>query len=78
MGSWWSGIDSATVPNYAEAAGMYNAGGPVAQGTINASNGFSYGFAAPNAAGIGGGLLEVFIHDPAAVLTNVIAGLPFP
>jgi len=62
----WTPIDPRTVPNYAEAAGLYNKGGFLVEGTLLDTSGVMVRPALPGPDGTGGGLAEWVIPNSKA------------
>jgi RHS repeat-associated protein len=76
-GSYWTTVDPATVPNYTQAAGLFNNQATlVEQGVIQTTTGYNFGFSAAGPGGVGGGLPEVYIFSPSSTVGNVTVG-PF-
>jgi RHS repeat-associated protein len=62
-GESWTPVDPRTVPDYSTAAGLYNKGGYLAEGTLIDNSGIIVRPAKPGPDGIGGGLTEWVIPN---------------
>jgi RHS repeat-associated protein len=67
LGNYYTPINPATVTDFRTAAGLYpgNSGSFVLEGTLNNTEGVVVRSAASGPGGVGGGLPEVFVPDPA-------------
>ena len=71
LGNYYTTVDPASVSNFRETAGLFpqNAGTHVLEGTLNNTEGVIIRTAAPGPGGVGGGLPEVVVPNPASQIT---------
>jgi hypothetical protein len=67
LGNYYTTVDPGTLVDYRTTAGLFpgNSGSFVLQGTLSDTDGVIFTSAAPGPGGVGGGLPEVFVPNPA-------------
>lgn len=73
LGRYYTTANPGSLSNFREAAGLFpgNTGRFVLEGTLNNTEGVIFRAAAPGPGGVGGGLPEVFVPNPAKQI-NII------
>jgi hypothetical protein len=81
LGGSYTTVNPGSVANFRTAAGLYpgNSGSFVLQGTLNNTEGVIYRSALPGPGGVGGGLPEVVVPNPATQINiNRVSGVNPP
>ena len=81
LGNYYTTVNPGTVADFRTTAGLFpgNSGSFVLEGTLNNTEGVIFRSAAPGPGGVGGGLPEVFVPNPATQINiNRVSGVNPP
>lgn len=81
LGNYYTTVNPGTVADFRTTAGLFpgNSGSFVLEGTLNNTEGVIFRSAAPGPGGVGGGLPEAFVPNPATQINiNRVSGVNPP